>query len=171
MIVYKLTCSSGRVYFGSSIQTLEERKRNRWHTCACKDFDIVKMEVIEEVEDKNKLLDRESYYIENFPCVNRKTARATEERKLKQKNDYRHKTQASQKYYCKLCDKSFYTPYKLNLHIEGSVHKLKEKCKEELGENWNEGTTYHRWVKRRNYHKNKQKKISLKCNDTLQLDS
>jgi len=146
MIVYKLTCSSGRVYYGSSSFTLKERKRKGWKTCSCKDFDIIKMEVIEEVEDKEKALERESYYIENFPCVNKKTAKPSKkwknkcerERKNKYEREWSEKIKKEKKYYCDICKLALTGKSKLTLHRESKNHKFLERyerCKAEEEKN------------------------------------
>jgi len=70
MSVYKLTCETGKVYYGSTNNDLETRKNKGWYHCACKDFINPKMELIENVDDESKLYERELYYIKNFECVN-----------------------------------------------------------------------------------------------------
>jgi len=81
--IYKLTCDDPElVYYGSTIKTLNKRfsghkydwKKFYGKNSSCVLFDMgnVKIHEIEKVEDKEKLLEREDYYISNFPCVNKK---------------------------------------------------------------------------------------------------
>lgn len=171
MIVYKLTCKTGRIYYGSSTLTLKERAYKGWYKCKCKDFDIEKMEVVEEVEGNNKqlLLERESYYIENFECVNYQTAKATTEHSTKLRkiwyeknkdkclaNSFKSKKKIKEekRHHCSLCNLTFYSNKKLLRHTNGSRHKLKYECFSDLGINWKEG--YQNWKERRQY-RNKKK--------------
>ena len=166
MIIYKLTCKTGRIYYGSSTLTLQQRASKGWYKCACKDFDIEKMEVIEEIEgdDKQLLLERESYYIENYECVNKQTAKLTPEYKkllyekwyIKEKESgrlyervakSRDKIREEKRFNCNLCNLTFQSDKKLTRHEEGYRHKLKEECYRELGEDWREH--YRLWKSRR----------------------
>ena len=70
MSVYKITCESGKVYYGSTNNDIETRKSKGWYNCACKDFINPKIELIESVDDESKLYERELYYIRNFECIN-----------------------------------------------------------------------------------------------------
>ena len=82
--VYKLT-DGEKVYYGSTIETLNSRlSKHRCVTsnkCETKYFnkDNLTIELVEEVEDKEQLLWRERYYIENNECVNIKIPIRTEE--------------------------------------------------------------------------------------------
>lgn len=178
MIVYKLTCSTGRVYYGSTSKALKVRANKGWYNCACCDFDIIKMEVIEEIDGDNKqlLLERESYYIENFVCVNKNTAKQTPEYKRKMiqerykkkkesgthlDNAYKHRNRVieEKRFHCNLCNQTLQSPGQLTSHEEGYRHKLKEKCKEEVGEDWR--SHYILWRGRRNEETRKKKKNAL----------
>lgn len=83
--IYKITNSKGMCYIGSTTDVLScrlskhknhykgylEGKRN-YITC----FKVLaegnyKIELVEEVNDKNQLLAREGYYIEHTDCVNK----------------------------------------------------------------------------------------------------
>lgn len=95
-IIYKITDNTNNdCYYGATIQSLHARisghKRDfkrycnggyrnklKSHYCytATKIFknDDFKYDIVEEIEtdnDKKQLLERELYYIENFPCVNK----------------------------------------------------------------------------------------------------
>lgn len=99
-IIYKIS-NSDRCYYGSTTQPLKRRiqqhtahytqyqkykdiedKTNVKRVSYLTAFEILKVEghkceIIEEVEDesndelKKKLFERETYYVENFPCVNK----------------------------------------------------------------------------------------------------
>ena len=80
--IYKLTCDDPElIYYGSTTQTLTYRLyghkydwSKRYGKCSsCILFDMGNVEIheIEKVETKEKLLEREDYYISNFPCVNK----------------------------------------------------------------------------------------------------
>ena len=70
MSVYKITCETGKVYYGSTNNDIDVRKNKGWYHCACRDFINPKVEVIEQVEDPTKLYERELHYIRNYECVN-----------------------------------------------------------------------------------------------------
>ena len=114
--------------------------------------------------------------IENNPCINKYTAKQTKEWKNKCLREWRKKNQESvnekavnyskkvreeKRFYCELCNLSFTGDKRLNRHKEGYRHKLKESCKEELGENWRE--QYKPWKVKR-YNKTKREKRKKKKN-------
>lgn len=86
--IYKIVChTTGSVYFGSTYERTLNRRLNRHeqlyknHICNngkyLSSFDILEnnnyeIVLVEEFpcQNKNELLDREKYYIENFECVN-----------------------------------------------------------------------------------------------------
>ena len=70
MSVYKKTCETGLVYYGSTKNELSVRENKGHYRCACKDFINPTMEVLEYIEDAELRYQRELYYIRNFPCVN-----------------------------------------------------------------------------------------------------
>ena len=70
MSVYKITCETGKVYYGSTNNDIDTRTNKGWYHCACKDFINPKVEVIEKVEDTTQLYERELHYIRNYECVN-----------------------------------------------------------------------------------------------------
>ena len=89
MSVYKLTCNeTGKVYYGSTKQTLELRKRVGWKRCSCKDFINPTIELVETVDDLDNLRQREDYYIRNFECVNKHRAMITDEEKDAYQHEY-----------------------------------------------------------------------------------
>ena len=162
MIIYKLTCETGKVYYGSTSLTLKQRAGKGWYHCSCKDFNIVKKEVLEEVETKQEALERESYYIENFECVNRNTAKQTPEYKrlcyikwrennIERINNtnktHRDRVIKEKRFYCELCDMCFQAPAKLTRHKNGYRHKLKDRCRNELGDDWK--LNYKKWKEKR----------------------
>ena len=70
MFVYKLTCETGKVYYGATKNTVEYRKSKGHHHCTCKDFINPKIEIVEKVDNIENLFIREKWYIQNNDCVN-----------------------------------------------------------------------------------------------------
>ena len=70
MSVYKITCDTGKIYYGSTKSSLERRKGRGYITCSCKDFINPKIELVEKVDNLDNLYERELYYIRNYECVN-----------------------------------------------------------------------------------------------------
>ena len=70
MAVYKKTCETGLIYYGSTKNEISIREQKGHYKCACKDFINPKMEVIEYIDDPKLRYEKELYYIRNFPCVN-----------------------------------------------------------------------------------------------------
>ena len=89
MSVYKLTCETGKVYYGSTSKTLKHRKSKGWYKCACKDFINPKMELVETVEDLSLLEIVEDKYIRENECVNINRARVTTEDKYHRTKEWR----------------------------------------------------------------------------------
>ena len=86
--IYKLTCSeTGKLYIGSTIQTLKKRLCKHLHNsngCVSRDFINPKIQLIETIEytDYEKLLWRERFHVETTDCVNQVIPiRTKEERK------------------------------------------------------------------------------------------
>ena len=78
--IYKMTCETGKVYYGSTKLTLKKRLRGHKDkkNCACKDFINPKMELLETCNEEEKK-DKESYYIRNFDCINKRIENRTRE--------------------------------------------------------------------------------------------
>jgi len=172
MLVYKLTCDSGKVYYGSTKDTLENRAKKGWYNCSCRHFYNSKMEVVEFVSNHCDLLKREAYYISNFDCVN-KTLPYTEGVKNPQYNKkYRKKILDSRKYTCSLCSKSnasdkclvFESKHKLNRHLNGSRHQAKQASFKKYGKDWKK--YYLNDNKKRYYNERKIRE----CGITLNFD-
>tara|TARA_R110001592_G_scaffold180365_1_gene422599 strand:+ start:88 stop:594 length:507 start_codon:yes stop_codon:yes gene_type:complete len=150
MSIYKLTCNkSGDVYYGSTGNSIARRKNQGWSSCACKNFVNPKMEVLEHIENKDERLIREDYYIQNFDCVNIIRAKGLTpreyskleyikngERKKETNIKYRKKIIEEKRNYCSLCDIAFQTPSKLQRHIDGYRHQLKQKSYDKYGDDW-----------------------------------
>jgi len=74
--IYSLTCNNPKlIYYGSTTQELQKRLNQHrcYNDCNSKIlfyWGDVKINLIEEIEfeDKNTLLERESYYIKNLDC-------------------------------------------------------------------------------------------------------
>ena len=71
--IYKMTCETGKTYYGSTGRELKvrllEHQRHKKNTC--KDFINPKIELLETCE-KEKRNERERHYIKTFDCVNYK---------------------------------------------------------------------------------------------------
>lgn len=148
-VIYKLTCSkTGKIYYGSTKNSLNYRASKGYHRCTCKDFVDYKKEVIEFVENIDNLLEREAYYIANYPCVNRTLPIYDHQRRLeKDRNNVckklydirnRKKIVEEKRFYCSLCDLSFQAKSKLTRHNNGYRHKLKNECFIKYGNSWKE---------------------------------
>ena len=72
MSVYKKTCESGKVYYGSTKNDIEVRLNKGHYKTTCKDFINPKTEILEYIEDDTERYERELFYIKNFECVNKK---------------------------------------------------------------------------------------------------
>ena len=70
MSVYKKTCETGKVYFGSTGNDIQIREKKGHYNCSCKDFINPVMEVLEYIDDPKLRYERELYYINTFDCVN-----------------------------------------------------------------------------------------------------
>ncbi len=151
MSVYKITCETGKIYYGSTSNTIKRRTEQGWYGCACKDFINPTIEELHIIEDKAERLLKEDYYINNFECVNfnraigltQKEYNKLEyikngEKKKEVNKEYRKKIVEDKRYYCSLCDLSFQAPKKLIRHEEGYRHQLKKKSFDKYGENWKE---------------------------------
>jgi len=73
--VYKIT-DGEKVYYGSTKCSLKKRLSNHKkekHECVTNNFnrDNLNIELVEEVEDKEQVLWRERWYIENNECANK----------------------------------------------------------------------------------------------------
>ena len=176
MSVYKLTCETGKVYYGSTSKTLKHRKSKGWYKCACKDFINPKMELVETVEDLSLLEIVEDKYIRENECVNKNRARVTTEDKYlknkewrEQKKNYinersrenRKKIYESKKHYCSLCDIAFQTPKKLERHNNGYRHKLKNESYLIYGEDWKK---YYLLDNKKKYNETRKNKNSITPN-------
>jgi len=145
-VVYKLTCKTGRVYFGSTKNTFKIRKSKGWKNCSCGDFEIIKEEELEFIDNETLLLERETYYIRNFNCVNKNLPICDKElQKERNRNNpnkkecclrYRKRVVEEKRFHCNLCDISFQAKDKFKRHIDGVRHKLKNKSYEKYGDDW-----------------------------------
>jgi len=111
--VYKIT-DGEKCYYGSTINPLNRRlgKHKANSNCETKHMDKNNMviELVEEVEDKQQLLWRERYYMENNECINKHRPVITEEERKEWisntkkeyyiKNKEQIKQQHQQPYYC-----------------------------------------------------------------------
>ena len=70
MFIYKLTCETGKVYYGATKNTVEYRKSKGHYHCMCKDFINPKIEIVEKVDNIENLFIKEKWYIQNNDCVN-----------------------------------------------------------------------------------------------------
>ena len=71
--IYKKTCESGKIYYGSFSGIWEHRVWGGWSHCSCRDFINPTHKFIEIViGDVKDLVAREMWYINNYECVNKK---------------------------------------------------------------------------------------------------
>ena len=103
--IYKITNDEGQTYYGSTKMDLDKRLKCHkksffryndnncpYYTC----FDVLKgnnpkIELIEEVEERNKALNKEKEYIKNYDCVNINKPILTDE----EKNEYKQELKNS----------------------------------------------------------------------------
>ena len=129
MSVYKKTCESGKVYYGSTGNDINVRKSKGHYHCACKDFINPKMEIIEYIDDPVLRYERELYYINDYYKKNKEHIHS-----LLIKN--RAKVIEEKRHECKLCDMCFQSNKKLQRHIDGYRHQLKYKSFLKYGDDW-----------------------------------
>ena len=173
MSVYKLTCETGIVYYGSTKMTLKERKNKGWYKCACKDFINPVMELLEVVEDLSLLEMREDEYIVNNECINKQRAYTTQQDKKKLDTIWRKKNRNKinlqsknnrqsiineKKHHCFICNISFQTEKKHTIHNEGYRHKLKHESYLKYGDEWK---TYYLQDNKKRYKEIRSKKKLL----------
>ncbi|VVU95723.1 GIY-YIG catalytic domain [seawater metagenome] len=159
--IYSLTCNNPNlIYYGSTTKSLNERLSQ--HKCDFKinkcvsskilfEWGDVKINMIEEIEfqDKKELLDRESYYIRNLECVNKKIPNRT------QKEWY-----IDNKKRMVLQNKEYYekNKEKIKEYYYDNKDKLKENRKEYRLKNKNHTQIYNKKYQEKNKEKLKQKK-------------
>jgi hypothetical protein len=94
-LVYKIVCNkTGKVYYGSTMQTLAKRKSMHKLNNSSSSREIInlgdwKIEQLEEVmfKVKSELLTRERHYIDNNECVNKNRPIITD----KERHEYQQK--------------------------------------------------------------------------------
>jgi len=111
--IYKIV-GYGLTYYGSTTKTLNARKnghKDNYERCKSgntnytSSYDILDqgddwdIELVEEVEDKDKLLIREKYYIMNYECVNKCVPGRTEEEKKEYNAQWREDNKEKRKEY------------------------------------------------------------------------
>jgi len=150
MSVYKVTCETGKIYYGSTGSTLKRRKAQGWYKCACKDFINPTIEELHAIKDKKERLLKENYYVVKFECVNFNRVIAlpnkqeylknwnekNKEKQIIKSKENRKKVVEEKRHYCALCELAFQAPKKLIRHEEGSRHKLKKESYDKYGEEW-----------------------------------
>jgi hypothetical protein len=128
--IYKLSCETGKVYYGSTNninKRLSNHKSNL--TCMSKDFINPNIEVLETCKEEERK-EREGYYIRNFDCVNKcipgrtqKEYRETNKEKYKKlKKEWDEKN----KEHCKKYQKDYNKTNSMN-YYKNNQSKLKEK--------------------------------------------
>jgi len=101
VIIYKIHCNTNNLdYYGSTKQRLKKRiwshKNNydrylKGETHYITSFDIIKnnnyiVEIVEKCDENNRI-DRESYYIRNFECVNKTIPNRSQKEYIEQNKD------------------------------------------------------------------------------------
>jgi len=85
--IYKLTCESGKTYYGSTIQTFKERLHGHKYSGknnTCKNFINPKMELLETCKIEDRFI-IERKYINNNECINKINPIRTEDEKKEQR--------------------------------------------------------------------------------------
>ena len=87
--IYKITCETGKIYYGSTKRTLEQRFKEHYKggsMCNCKDFINPTIDLIETCNEEERK-DIESYYIRNYECVNLYVPNRTKKERQKNRNE------------------------------------------------------------------------------------
>tara|TARA_R110002153_G_scaffold48412_1_gene136534 strand:+ start:68 stop:499 length:432 start_codon:yes stop_codon:yes gene_type:complete len=115
--IYKITCETGKIYYGSTKRTLKQRLYNHIMVkdCTSRDFINPKIELLETCKKENQK-EREGYYIKNFECVNIRTPGRT---KKEYEKIYKQTRKIPIKCYCG----SQYTPDNKNVHFRTKNHR------------------------------------------------
>jgi hypothetical protein len=92
-IVYFIQClETNEIYIGSTTQTLKDRMKCHRHRAKfCSSSRIIERgnyiyDVLEEVDDNDKLREREQYYLDTTECINITNSFSSPESKKKQNN-------------------------------------------------------------------------------------
>tara|TARA_R110001606_G_scaffold222143_1_gene369991 strand:- start:83 stop:619 length:537 start_codon:yes stop_codon:yes gene_type:complete len=146
--IYKLSDNSDKVYYGSTIQPLNDRFSKHRYSDSCRskimDKDTMKIECLEEFNHhldfilKKLLKKRECYYIRNFECINKNIPDRTRKEwrkdnketiKLKQKEYYEKNKET-----IKLLQKEYLENHKeqINKYKREYREKNKERTKEKF---------------------------------------
>ena len=83
MFVYKLTCETGKIYYGATKNDAYYRRSKGHYNCSCKDFKNPTIEIVEQVENEIKLYEREKYYIQNYECINKRDSIIDKKERMK----------------------------------------------------------------------------------------
>ena len=115
--IYKITCETGKIYFGSTKRTLKQRLYHHkyFKDCACRDFINPKIELLETCKKENQK-EKEGYYIKNFECVNIKIPGRT-------KKEYEKIFKQTRKIPIKCYCGSQYTPDNKCFHFRTKNHR------------------------------------------------
>jgi len=105
--IYKLHDNTNNTdYYGSTIQTLNKRLQEHKNKLDCSSKSIIEnndyiMILVETIEfqDKKQLLEREKYYIQNYPCINKYSPLRTKEEYKEQQKEYYEEHKEQQKEY------------------------------------------------------------------------
>ena len=153
--IYKITCETGKTYYGSTKQTLKKRlsgHKCKNNYCSSKDFINPKMELLETCE-KEQQKQRESYYIRNFECVNKKI----DDRKRK---EWYEKNKEKEKERNKIW-------YKNNKEIQNENtkkwYKDNKKIHNENQKKWYEKNKEKERERKKKYYQNNKEKTTCEC--------
>lgn len=112
--IYKITCETGDVYYGSTIQTFKQRLHGHKYSSknnTCRNMINPKMELLETCEIKDRFI-IERRYIDNNKCINKINPIRTEEEKKEQEKkaneNWRLRNKEKEKERLKNIDKSKY---------------------------------------------------------------
>jgi hypothetical protein len=129
-IIYKISCNvTGKVYFGSTKSNINMRiNSHKSDKNTCKSKEVLengnyKIEVLEKLENSTVKLrhERERYYIENYPCVNKYLPRNLCRDSKEYFNDYYHQTKEKELCSCgKMVNKR-----NKSKHLKSNIHNKK----------------------------------------------
>ena len=131
MIVYCIECNiTGQKYYGSTIQTLEQRTRRHksvGNTCCSKqiiergDYNIYPLHEY-DTEEEAEL--KEKWYIENKECINQRRVRITDEERFQYKKEYCKNNPELHKERCK----KWYEKNREKIKEYNKLYHQKRKC-------------------------------------------
>ena len=132
--IYHIVCNlTGEIYYGSTVQRISMRMGTHRKNKDCCSKQIIERGdyhygLVEDYkcENKEQLLMRERYYVDNNNCINKKSPFLSKEEKIAIMNERTYKQYNKPiGYYCKLCDKNIKDRSNWSKHIKTYKHLRK----------------------------------------------